>query len=68
MGLEQIPSRKLTETEKQDMRDKQNSIFGGIMQKVASHNIQNPHYSRIKDVLDDLNNEFEKHLDGEWVL
>ena len=68
MTFERIPSRKLTESEKQEMRDRQNNIITSILQKVASHNIRSHHYDRIKAILEELNQDLERSFEYEWVV
>lgn len=69
MPLEQIQTRSLTETEKQSMRDSNDKIVRGIMQKIASHNIHNPYFSRIQVVFDDMSAELEERMTKDfWAV
>lgn len=46
----------------QDMneQDSNQKIVDSILQKIASHNIQNPYYSRIKKILDEMLEELSR--------
>lgn len=69
MKFEEIITRKLTLEEMQDMREQNERIMSSILQKIASHNIRNPHFSRIKAVLDEMTADLEKRMQEEiWVI
>ena len=60
MTSEQIEQAEQKIHTRLEIRGDNRKIVNGILQKIASHNIQNPYFERIKKVLDEMLEDLDK--------